>query len=142
MSHSFNEILSCYQSNEDFKETVRIMGVSLGTVYRVVREYKNTGKMYALNNYTDTGCELYPRCLECPREICIYDEKREEISRKGIDIILSSEYNKSMTIEKQQCLRCGYEWYPKQPELPKRCARCRSPYWNKPKWKQSGPHRK
>lgn len=42
-----------------------------------------------------------------------------------------------MTIEKQKCLRCGYEWYPKTPDIPKTCAnpKCRSPYWNKPKWK-------
>ena len=40
-----------------------------------------------------------------------------------------------MTIEKQKCKRCGYEWYPRSPKTPKRCARCRSPYWNKVKWK-------
>lgn len=30
------------------------------------------------------------------------------------------------------CERCGYEWF-SQVEHPVRCARCRSPYWNKPK---------
>lgn len=40
-----------------------------------------------------------------------------------------------MTIEKQKCLRCGYEWYPRQPLLPKTCPKCRSPYWNQMKWK-------
>ena len=58
---------------------------------------------------------------------------------KGIDIIYTSVYNNSMAIEKQKCLRCGAEWYPRQPEPPKTCPKCRTPYWNKPKWKQSGP---
>lgn len=37
------------------------------------------------------------------------------------------------------CLRCGYHWYPytnyfgdRKPNNPKRCASCRTPYWNKP----------
>lgn len=46
-----------------------------------------------------------------------------------------------MGIEKQTCLRCGWSWYPRTPELPRRCAnpKCCSPLWNKPKWKNSGP---
>ena len=31
------------------------------------------------------------------------------------------------------CLRCGYDWPSRLPHPPKRCARCRSPYWNRPK---------
>ncbi len=48
-----------------------------------------------------------------------------------------------MSIELLKCQRCGYEWYPRTPESPKYCAnkKCRSPYWNKPKVKQSGPRR-
>lgn len=33
------------------------------------------------------------------------------------------------------CLRCGHTWIPRHPHEPKKCARCASPYWNKPKWK-------
>jgi DNA-directed RNA polymerase subunit RPC12/RpoP len=42
------------------------------------------------------------------------------------------------------CLRCGYEWASRKPDQPKNCAspKCRSPYWNKPKTKQSGPQSK
>jgi hypothetical protein len=39
-----------------------------------------------------------------------------------------------------QCDRCGYIWYPRsrmavegEPELPKTCPHCRSPYWNTPR---------
>ena len=33
------------------------------------------------------------------------------------------------------CLRCGHEWVPNKPVEPKVCSRCKSPYWNRPKWK-------
>ena len=69
-----------------------------------------------------------------------------ELPEKGIDIILTSPYNNSMTNEIQlprlKCLRCGFEWIPRQPKKPKYCARCNSPYWDKHKWKESGPQRK
>jgi len=38
-------------------------------------------------------------------------------------------------LPKLRCLRCGYEWIPRQPKRPQRCAGCNSPYWDKPKWK-------
>ena len=34
-----------------------------------------------------------------------------------------------------KCLRCGWEWASRMERLPKVCPRCKSPYWNKPKWK-------
>ncbi|MFX1537133.1 MAG: hypothetical protein ACFFDI_23220 [Promethearchaeota archaeon] len=39
-----------------------------------------------------------------------------------------------------RCMRCGHEWIPRTAK-PKHCPRCNSPYWNKPKVKQSGPKR-
>ena len=69
-----------------------------------------------------------------------------KILAKGIDIMLFSQHNKSMTNEIElptlKCLRCGYEWIPRQPKKPKYCARCNSPYWDRLKVKQSGPQRK
>ena len=40
-----------------------------------------------------------------------------------------------MAIEKQKCLRCGWEWYPRNPDLPLTCPnpKCHSPYWNRPR---------
>ena len=35
------------------------------------------------------------------------------------------------------CLRCGHDWYPRSPEAPKQCPKCRSPYWNRPRKKGS-----
>ena len=44
-----------------------------------------------------------------------------------------------MSIQLQKCLRCGHQWYPRRLELPKHCPKCNSPYWNRPKVKNSGP---
>lgn len=30
-----------------------------------------------------------------------------------------------------ECTRCGHKWVPKIVREPKRCPRCKSPYWNK-----------
>ncbi len=37
------------------------------------------------------------------------------------------------TLPSYTCQRCGWEWYPRRPERPVRCAnpKCRSPYWDK-----------
>ena len=50
--------------------------------------------------------------------------------------------NRELNILTLKCLRCGHEWIPNRPIEPKVCPKCNSPYWNKVKWKQSGPQRK
>jgi len=37
------------------------------------------------------------------------------------------------------CNRCGYDWYPKTPDAPKRCPKCESPYWNRPRVRKDWP---
>lgn len=37
------------------------------------------------------------------------------------------------------CTRCQYHWWPRQVTTPKRCARCKSPYWNRPRQQALGP---
>ena len=32
-----------------------------------------------------------------------------------------------------RCNRCGGKWVPREGEIPARCAKCNSPYWNKPR---------
>ena len=34
------------------------------------------------------------------------------------------------------CLRCGYVWTPYGKHMPRKCARCLSPYWNEPYTRQ------
>jgi predicted Zn-ribbon and HTH transcriptional regulator len=36
-----------------------------------------------------------------------------------------------MTLMTRLCTRCGHEWIARQLALPRRCPRCRSPYWHK-----------
>lgn len=43
--------------------------------------------------------------------------------------------DKSFEIPILKCLRCGHTWIPRQPKESESCPMCRSPYWNKPKWK-------
>jgi DNA-directed RNA polymerase subunit RPC12/RpoP len=42
---------------------------------------------------------------------------------------------KTLEMPTLECLRCGHTWIPRQPKEAKTCPKCRSPYWNKPKWK-------
>jgi len=33
-----------------------------------------------------------------------------------------------------ECKRCGHKWEPRKPnDIPDVCAKCKSPYWNKPR---------
>jgi len=35
------------------------------------------------------------------------------------------------------CKRCRHTWIPRKAELPIRCAKCKSPYWNKDRINES-----
>jgi len=37
-------------------------------------------------------------------------------------------------INKIKCLRCGHEWVARTTDV-RRCPKCQSPYWNKPRIK-------
>lgn len=37
------------------------------------------------------------------------------------------------TLRQQQCLRCGHHWWPRQVSKSRRCPGCRSPYWDRPR---------
>lgn len=39
------------------------------------------------------------------------------------------------TLLERHCFRCSYTWWPRKPKAPCRCARCKSPYWNRPRLK-------
>jgi predicted Zn-ribbon and HTH transcriptional regulator len=40
-----------------------------------------------------------------------------------------------------KCVRCGYEWAGRKITEPKKCARCASPYWDKPVIKYNRPRK-
>jgi len=31
------------------------------------------------------------------------------------------------------CTRCNHTWYPRTPDKPRVCPKCKSPYWSDPK---------
>ena len=37
----------------------------------------------------------------------------------------------SVNVTGWKCGRCGHEWIPQITAEPKRCPKCKSPYWNK-----------
>lgn len=42
---------------------------------------------------------------------------------------------KKIKIPTLTCLRCNHTWIPRQSKPPKNCPNCKSPYWDKTKWK-------
>ena len=47
-----------------------------------------------------------------------------------------------LTISLLECNRCGHKWWPRilggeeaRIEIPAHCAKCKTPYWNKPRVK-------
>ncbi len=91
-----------------------------------------------LQAYDEEYCNLIDIKTRLERvELYIEDMKMEHLMDEAIGI------------EKQICLRCGYEFIPfperdpKEPylvigmKLPKTCPnpKCKSPYWNKPRQK-------
>jgi predicted Zn-ribbon and HTH transcriptional regulator len=44
----------------------------------------------------------------------------------------------TMTVIKRICLRCGHEWWPRTPEEPLICPKCKTPYWNRERKQGAG----
>lgn len=42
-------------------------------------------------------------------------------------------------LHQQLCLRCGNTWWPRRLTKPRRCARCKSPYWDRPRQVKPAP---
>ena len=42
---------------------------------------------------------------------------------------------KKITVWECKCERCGHNWITRKEELPLICPKCKTPYWDKPKWK-------
>lgn len=47
----------------------------------------------------------------------------------------------TMEVTVCQCEVCGHGWHPKPDTIPARCARCKSPAWNRDKLKPGRPAR-
>jgi hypothetical protein len=47
-----------------------------------------------------------------------------------------------LVIPQLKCKRCGHTWLPRITRLPKKCAGCQSPYWNRDRLKPLTKHTK
>lgn len=47
-----------------------------------------------------------------------------------------------INITKQECLRCGHKWFPRQVGRPMVCPGCHSPYWANTSKKDRGEVKK
>lgn len=45
----------------------------------------------------------------------------------------------SAALHQQLCLRCGNTWWPRRLTKPRRCAQCKSPYWDRPRQVKPAP---
>ena len=45
----------------------------------------------------------------------------------------------SPVVQQQTCLRCANKWWPRRPQKPLRCPRCKSPYWDRPRKLKTAP---
>ncbi len=53
--------------------------------------------------------------------------------------VLGSGSFDSPVLRQHTCLRCANTWWPRRPTKPRRCARCKSPYWDRPRQVRSTP---
>lgn len=49
------------------------------------------------------------------------------------NVTVSSMTEKQFVITVLKCSRCDGEWVPRRPEVPRRCPKCGSPYWDRPR---------
>lgn len=52
---------------------------------------------------------------------------------RPVRMVTIAAMSKAFLLPVLTCLRCGTEWTPRKAEHPRRCPKCRSPYWDKPK---------
>lgn len=51
----------------------------------------------------------------------------------GLRDVTREEVLMLVIIECLRCVQCGYQWYPRKPEPPKRCPHCRRATWDRSK---------
>ena len=58
------------------------------------------------------------------------------IDSKTVQFMVEETPGEYVPIIGHKCFRCNHAWRPvDMARSPKVCPKCKSPYWNKPKWK-------
>lgn len=65
-----------------------------------------------------------------------FNRLRADAAIKGA---LASGKPDSPVLQQQTCLRCANIWWPRRPQKPLRCPRCKSPYWHRPRKLKTAP---
>lgn len=65
-----------------------------------------------------------------PEERVLVEKQRWICKSCGLRTI---RVNDAASVTKFKCLRCGHEWFSKGGKPPRRCAKCKTPYWDKPR---------
>lgn len=53
--------------------------------------------------------------------------------------VLAQVKQDSPVLAQRTCLRCGKAWWPRSQRKPKRCPRCKNPYWDRPRQEKHSP---
>lgn len=53
--------------------------------------------------------------------------------------VLAQVKQDSPVLAQRTCLRCGKTWWPRSQSKPKRCPRCKNPYWDLPRREKQPP---
>ena len=53
--------------------------------------------------------------------------------------VLAQVKQDSPVLAQRTCLRCGKAWWPRSQRKPKRCPRCKNPYWDRPRQEKEPP---
>ena len=63
-----------------------------------------------------------------------YEITHEAVKAVGHDVVAASAQAAEKELDeltKKTCLRCGHIWWPRSPETPRVCGKCKSPYWDR-----------
>ena len=90
------------------------------------------------------GVALFPHAPHSVMSMYVLYRKPDPTSIARLDVHIAERYRfpsmskRMISIAEYTCERCGHVWIAKQRKAPppKTCAKCKSPYWDRPKRKK------
>ncbi len=124
---------------------IRIEKIIKIPVHITTLDFQAVGDVWNFANYIQHCpiCHVVWRARRGVREVFSCPECRRKINKrtqtleieKGVSKIVLEidDYGKVYKRHLCRCIRCNYVWKPERVRGIKRCARCRTAYWNKEK---------